>query len=84
MYWVELETGACTLALQAGGQRGFGADAPKIVFGVTDVAALRDELLLKGVLMGEIRSPGAGIMVCDGIDPEGNQFSVESRDPVKA
>ena len=28
-YWVELDAGACTLALHAGGQRRFGQDAPK-------------------------------------------------------
>jgi catechol 2,3-dioxygenase-like lactoylglutathione lyase family enzyme len=78
-YWVELETGACTLALHGGGQRRFGADAPKIVFRVRDVQAARAELLGQGVPMGEIRSPSPGVLVCDGLDPEGNRFSVESR-----
>ena len=72
------------MTLHAGGQRRFGADAPKIVFGVKDAAALRDELLLRGTWMGETSSPRPGIMVCDGIDPEGNRFSVEMREPVKA
>ena len=44
VFWVELETGCCTLALHAGGQRRLGQDAPKIVFRVADVAATRQEL----------------------------------------
>lgn len=78
-HWVELETGACTLALHGGGQRRFGADAPKIVFRVADARAAREELVGQGVPMGEIRSPSPGVLVCDGLDPEGNRFSVESR-----
>jgi catechol 2,3-dioxygenase-like lactoylglutathione lyase family enzyme len=55
VYWAELETGACTLALHGGGQRRAGPDAPKIVFRVTNVAVARDELLKRNVPMGEIR-----------------------------
>jgi catechol 2,3-dioxygenase-like lactoylglutathione lyase family enzyme len=76
--WVTLATGACTLALHAGGQRRLGDDAPKIVFLVTDVPRARDELLRRGVPMGRVRSPAPGVQVCDGLDPEGNKFSVES------
>lgn len=79
VYWVELETGTCTLALHGGGQRRSGLDAPKIVFRVTNVALAKDELLKRNVSMGEIRSPAPGIQVCDGRDPEGNRFSIESR-----
>ncbi len=78
-YWVELDTGACTLALHAGGQRRQGPDAPKIVFRVADVPRARTELLQQGVPMGDVRSPALGVQVCDGLDPEGNKFSVESR-----
>jgi len=77
--WVELETGACTLALHAGGQGRQGEDAPKIVFRVADVPAAREELIRRGVPLGEMRSPAPGVQVCDGVDPEGNRFSVESR-----
>lgn len=79
LYWVELDTGSCTLALHAGGHRRLGEDAAKIVFHVADVAEIRSELLQQGVPMGEIRSPAPGVQVCDGIDPEGNRFSIESR-----
>jgi catechol 2,3-dioxygenase-like lactoylglutathione lyase family enzyme len=78
-YWVELDTGACTLALHGGGQRRFGLDAPKIVFRVADVPRVRAELLQQGVPMGDLRSPAPGVQVCDGQDPEGNKFSIESR-----
>ena len=33
-FWVELDTGSCSLALHAGGKRRFGEDAPKFVFRV--------------------------------------------------
>ena len=78
-HWVELETGECTLALHAGGTGILGRDAPKIVFRVVDVAEARTDLLGKGVPMGDVRFPGPGIVVCDGTDPEGNRFSIESR-----
>lgn len=77
--WVELQTGACTLALHAGGQRRLGDDAPKIVFRVGDVPEARQELVGLGVPMGEVRSPAPGVQVADGTDPEGNRFSIESR-----
>ncbi|UCD99302.1 MAG: VOC family protein [Chloroflexota bacterium] len=79
-FWVEFATGSCTLALHAGGKRRFGTDAPKFVFKVDDILATRQSLLDKGVKMGEIRSAAPGIWVCDGEDPEGNKFSIESHD----
>lgn len=79
VHWVEMKTGSCTLALHAGGQRRLGDDAPKIVFRVPDVPAARHALLERGVPMGEIRSPAPGVQVADGVDPEGNRFSIESR-----
>ncbi|UCD41069.1 MAG: hypothetical protein JSV69_10825 [Chloroflexota bacterium] len=79
-FWVELDTGGCSLALHAGGKRRFGADAPKFVFRVDDILAARQLLLDQEVEMGEIRSAAPGIWVCDGVDPEGNKFSIESHD----
>jgi catechol 2,3-dioxygenase-like lactoylglutathione lyase family enzyme len=78
VFWVTLATGACTLALHAGGKRRLGEDAPKIVFRIADLPGARDELLGRGVPMGEVRSPAPGVQVCDGLDPEGNKFSIES------
>jgi len=82
VHWVELDTGSCTLALHAGGQRRLGEDAPKIVFRASDVPAARQELVRLGVPMGEVRSPAPGVQVSDGADPEGNKFSIESRGSV--
>jgi predicted enzyme related to lactoylglutathione lyase len=82
VYWVEFETGACKLALHAGGQRSQSETAPKIVFRVGDVPSVRNVLLRRGVSMGDIRSPAPGVQVSDGIDPEGNRFSIESRQGV--
>lgn len=79
-FWVELDTGSCSLALHAGGKGRFGADAPKFVFRVKDILAARQELLNLKVEMGEIRSAAPGVWVCDGADPEGNKFSIESHD----
>jgi catechol 2,3-dioxygenase-like lactoylglutathione lyase family enzyme len=79
-FWVELDTGTCSLALHAGGKGRFGADAPKFVFRVNDILAARQQLINQRVEMGEIRSAAPGVWVCDGADPEGNKFSIESHD----
>ena len=81
-HWVELDTGSCTLALHAGGQRRLDEDAPKIAFRVSDVPGARQELARRGVPMGKVRSPAPGVQVSDGEDPEGNKFSIESRGSV--
>ena len=76
--WVTLDTGGCTLALHGGGQRRLGEDAPNIVFRVADIQAAREELVRQGVSLGQARTPAPGVWVCDGVDPEGNKFSIES------
>jgi len=57
-FWVTLGTGACTLVLHGGGQRRLGADAPKIVFRVTDIEAARRELVERGVALSAARACG--------------------------
>lgn len=79
-FWVEFDTGSCSLALHAGGKRRFGVDAPKFVFQVSDILAARQSLIDQEVEMGEIRSAAPGIWVCDGLDPEGNKFSLDSHE----
>lgn len=79
VYWVELETGACTLVLHGGGQKRIGEDAPKFVFRVDDVDSVRQTLIQRGVKVGDVRSPAPGVVVCDGVDPEGNAFSIETK-----
>lgn len=77
--WVTFDTGTCTLALHGGGRRDFGVDAPKFVFEVGDIQKTHQNLLDRGVLLGDIRTAAPGVLVCDGEDPEGNKFSIESR-----
>jgi predicted enzyme related to lactoylglutathione lyase len=79
VYWVEFETGVCTFVLHGGGQGRLGEDAPKVVFRVSDIEAVRSALLDRGVSIGEARSPAPEVWVCDGVDPEGNKFSIEKR-----
>ncbi|MCA0456798.1 MAG: VOC family protein [Chloroflexi bacterium] len=80
-YWVELETGACTVALHGGGSGKHDADTPKIVFAVTDIHAARGVLIGRGVAASEVRSPAPGIKVVDAADAEGNPFSLEAHEP---
>lgn len=77
-YWIEFETGDCTLVLHGGGQGRQGADAPKIAFAVADIHDARQMLLKRGAQVGEVRSPAPGVFVCDGVDPEGNFFSIDA------
>ena len=79
LYWVTFETGECKLALHGGGSENKGPGAPKFVFLVNNVPDVRTELITRGVVLGELRSPAPGVVVCDGKDPEGNAFSIESR-----
>ncbi len=78
-YWVELDTGPCSVCLHGGGAPAPRADCAKIVFGVADIHGARVEMLSKGVALGEVRSPADGIFICDGEDPDGNPFSLEER-----
>lgn len=77
-HWVELDAGSCVLALHAGGQGRLGADAPKLVFRAEDVNAVRQELIARNVEVGEVRDDVPGKLICDGVDPEGNKFAIES------
>ncbi|HLZ56210.1 MAG TPA: CPBP family glutamic-type intramembrane protease [Ktedonosporobacter sp.] len=79
-YWVELQTGSCSLILHTGGKGHVDEDTPKLVFRVSNIHASRANLLEKGVKMGEVRSTDPGALVCEGRDPEGNAFSLEGRE----
>lgn len=76
--FVEFDTGTCSLCLHAGGGGDLGGDAPKFVLEVEDVEEARSYLQNRGVELGEVRTSAPGIRVCDGRDPEGNKFSIES------
>jgi predicted enzyme related to lactoylglutathione lyase len=79
-FWVTLDAGGVVLALHGGGQGRLGADTPKSVFGVDDIQAARAALASQDVSLDEVRSPAPGVWVCDGRDPEGNPFSIESHE----
>lgn len=79
-YWVTLDAGGVVLALHGGGQGRLGADTPKIVFGVDNIHTARADLVVNGVDVDEVRSAAPGVWVCDGRDPEGNPFSIESHE----
>ena len=79
--WVVFRTGECNLVLHSGGRRRIGEDAPKIVFDIEDLPRIREELIRRGVPLDEVWSPALGILVSDGVDPEGNRFSIESTEP---
>lgn len=76
--FVKYDTGECALCLHAGRDGDVGPYAPKVVFSVEDLDAARAHLEDHGVDLGEERSPAPGKRVCDGRDPEGNAFSIES------
>lgn len=77
--WVVMDTGACKLALNAGGSNNVGDDAPMIVFGVADIEAARAALIERGVQLEEIFDTGDGAKVAQGRDPEKNPISLEQR-----
>ena len=77
-YWVVFDTGYCKLCLHAGGTDMQGPSAPKVVFHVDDIHAARATLLARDVVLSDVRTPSIGIHVCDGVDPTGNRFSIES------
>jgi catechol 2,3-dioxygenase-like lactoylglutathione lyase family enzyme len=73
-HWTTFRTGACTLALHA------GTAAPDPTFLAEDLEAARAKLEAAGVDVTEIREPAPGVRVFDARDPDGNRFSIESRE----
>jgi predicted enzyme related to lactoylglutathione lyase len=77
--WVELETGACTLALHAVTEPVHPAAAPckcKLVFSVADIDSAHRQLVARGVQMGPIETRPGNLRVAMGHDPDGNPFAV--------
>jgi catechol 2,3-dioxygenase-like lactoylglutathione lyase family enzyme len=87
--WLELDAGGVRLALHAIAPRTARQieithpprareESPlKLVFEVDDLEAMRRRLVHHGATMFEPKSSG----VCDGLDPEGNIFSLVVADP---
>lgn len=74
--WVEFESGPCTLALHGGGHGRIGEDTPSVVFKVEGIEQVREALADAGVTIKEVRTLEGGGWITDGIDPEGNRFSL--------
>lgn len=88
--WAELTTGNCDIALHGGSDQPAydrGRCNAKIVFGCTDVEAMRTTLVEKGVAMGPVNAfkhetREVMVHICDGKDPEGNWFQISDRNMV--
>jgi catechol 2,3-dioxygenase-like lactoylglutathione lyase family enzyme len=76
-FWVQFETGECSLCLHAGGRGELGKDAPRFTFEVKDIKAIKIYLEEKGLKVTDIRQAAPGKFVCDFHDPEGNVISAE-------
>lgn len=87
-FWVEFAVGGdealAQLVLHGGGGKQPAKDAPTMGFLVDDVPAMRDALIERGASLGDIRHPTPGSVVCDGRDPEGNRFSIFTREQARS
>ncbi len=87
---IRFDAGGCALALHAipeaiaggievGDPPAARTDTPiKLAFQVDDVGAARAALIERGAVMGDLRRFG-GLVLCDGLDPEGNVFQITTR-----
>jgi catechol 2,3-dioxygenase-like lactoylglutathione lyase family enzyme len=73
----EFDAGGCRIALHNGASE-IGARPPKLVFYSDDVAAVRETLVARGVKLGNVLSQ-AGLVRCEGRDPDGNPLQISNR-----
>ena len=76
--WKEFDANGCVIALH-NGTSAVGRRPPKIVFWARDIAAARAELVGRGAKMSKVMA-GAGLVRCEGKDPDGNPFSISNRE----
>ena len=78
--WIEFDAGATRIALHKAHGKGGGKEtcAHKIAFYAKNVAATRAALLKKKVKLGEVKIFGKLVM-CDGVDPDGNKIQISNR-----
>ena len=74
----ELEAGTCSLVLDTGLKPGPVNNRTRLVFKVADLDSMRETLAERGVRLGPVYRPRPGLAACDGSDPEGNLFSLQS------
>jgi predicted enzyme related to lactoylglutathione lyase len=75
--WVEFTTGECTLVLHGNMDKDFGKDRPKLAFRVDDFETAYNTLIERGVKLSPVRSPSHNLKVAEGVDPEGNPFTID-------
>ncbi len=76
--WKEFDANGCLIALHDGTSK-TGRRPPKIGFWAPDIAAARRELVARGAAMSKLMS-GAGLVRCEGKDPDGNPFYISDRE----
>jgi catechol 2,3-dioxygenase-like lactoylglutathione lyase family enzyme len=80
--WIEFDAGPVRIALHRAYGNGSGAKsktcAHKVVFYAKDVAKARLALLKKKVKMGDVKKFG-DLVLCDGVDPDGNKIQISNR-----
>jgi predicted enzyme related to lactoylglutathione lyase len=78
--WIEFDAGATRIALHKAHGQGSakGTCAHKLAFYSKNVAATRTALLKKHVKLGEVKIFGKLVM-CDGVDPDGNKIQISNR-----
>lgn len=69
--WVDFGT----LALHRGASR---TGSTKVAFWSANVARDRERLVRRGARLGRVKDFG-GLVLCEGLDPEGNRYQLSSR-----
>jgi catechol 2,3-dioxygenase-like lactoylglutathione lyase family enzyme len=75
--WKEFDANGCIIALH-NGTSSPGKRPPKIGFWAKDIATARQELIGRGARLSKLMV-GAGLVRCEGKDPDGNPFSISDR-----
>ena len=78
--WVEFATGECTLVLHGNLETQPGKDRPKLAFHVRDIETAYNYLTENGVKLSAIRSPSPGLKIAEGVDTEGNPFTIDCQE----
>ena len=78
--WVEFETGQCTLVLHGNLDQQFAQNRPKLAFRVDDFETAYKTLTENGVKLSAVRSPSPGLKIAEGLDPEGNPFTIDCQE----
>jgi predicted enzyme related to lactoylglutathione lyase len=78
--WVEFDTGQCTLVLHGNLETQMGKDRPKLAFSVSDIERAHHTLTQSGLKLSPIRCPSPGVKIAEGVDTEGNPFTIDCQE----